>query len=237
MKPLELAKQFMKKGVDFICVTAVAFSFSACNPPAAVETKEETAPVESAPQEDTRPVILFLGDSLTAGYQLDPAQAFPAHIQRFIDGNHMSFQVVNAGVSGDTSLDGLNRLDWLLTQPVHTLVLALGANDGLRGQPASFTRQNLMAICERARELYPAIRLVVAGMKMPANYGEPYRSEFEKLFAEVADECNAVFIPFILEDVAGQPALNMADGIHPNPDGHRVIARTVWPYIQEALAQ
>ncbi|HMP73447.1 MAG TPA: arylesterase [Kiritimatiellia bacterium] len=182
------------------------------------------------------PVILFLGDSLTAGFQLDPEDAFPALIQRRLDEEGLGLRVMNAGVSGDTTSDGLNRLDWLLTQPVGVMVIALGANDALRGQPIEMMEGNLREMIGRTRERYPEAAVVVAGMKMPVNLGEPYRSEFHAMYGRIAEDMQTGFIPFLLEGVGGVPELNLADGIHPNEAGHRRIAETVWQGLSGILA-
>lgn len=186
-------------------------------------------------QTDDRPVILFLGDSLTAGYRLDPDDAFPAEIQRRVDAAGLSYRIANAGVSGDTSLDGLNRLDWLLTQPVAMLVLTLGSNDALRGLPLGQTQAHLDAILARTLARYPEVHLVVSGLQMPANLGPAYRGEFERIFPSLAEKYDATLIPFILDGVATDPDLNLADGIHPNPQGHQIIADTVWTAIKPLL--
>lgn len=201
-------------------------------------SNEEDDPLRDAtspPADDERPVILFLGDSLTAGYYLDPADAFPALVQAKIDERGLPYRAVNAGVSGDTSTDGLNRLDWLLHQPVDILVLALGANDALRGQPVEHIRGNLDEIMTRTRARYPDVRIVLAGMKMPVNYGEPYISDFERMFVDLADKHDAVLIPFLLEGVAGDPVLNLRDGIHPTEEGHAIMAETVWRHVERVL--
>lgn len=193
-------------------------------------TRVETARV------DERPVILFLGDSLTAGYHLDPEDAFPALIQRRIDAElDGDWRAVNAGVSGDTTADGLNRLNWVLRQPVDVLVLALGANDALRGQPIDNIRRNLDQILERTRERYPEVRFVIAGMQMPHNYGAQYTAAFRALFVELAEKYDAALVPFLLEGVAGDPSLNLRDGIHPTEVGHEIIADTVWTYLKPLL--
>lgn len=206
-----------------------------CSPSPETEPVREAAPPAEAVERDERPVVLFLGDSLTAGYYLDPEDAFPALIQRKMDEGDLPYLAMNAGVSGDTSIDGLNRLDWLLGRPVSVLVLALGANDGLRGQPVDHIRSNLDQIMTRTRERYPDVRIVLAGMKMPSNYGEPYASDFEGMFVELAETHDAVLIPFLLEGVAGDPRLNLRDGIHPTEEGHRIIAETVWRYLERVL--
>ena len=181
-------------------------------------------------------VILFLGDSITAGYGLDPEQAFPALIQEKIDAKSWKFKVVNAGQSGDTSAGGLNRLDWLLKNRVDVLILELGANDGLRGLPAETTRKNLQAIIDRTKGKYPETKVIVAGMKVPPNMGGDYGRKFEAVFADLAKKNKAVLIPFVLEGVGGSRELNLADGIHPTPKGHEIVAANVWKVLEPRLA-
>ena len=180
-------------------------------------------------------VILFLGDSITAGYGLDPEQAFPALIQEKIDAKSWKFKVVNAGQSGDTSAGGLNRLDWLLKNRVDILILELGANDGLRGLPAETTRQNLQAIIDRTKDKYPEAKVIVAGMKVPPNMGGDYGRKFEAVFADLAKKNKAVLIPFVLEGVGGSRELNLADGIHPTAKGHEIVAANVWKVLEPLL--
>jgi acyl-CoA thioesterase I len=180
-------------------------------------------------------VILFLGDSITAGYGLDLDQAFPALIQEKIDAKSWNFKVVNAGQSGDTSAGGLNRLDWLLKNRVDILILELGANDGLRGLPAETTRKNLQAIIDRTRGKYPEAKVIVAGMKVPPNMGGDYGRKFEAVFADLAKKNKAVLIPFVLEGVGGSRELNLADGIHPTAKGHEIVATNVWKVLEPVL--
>jgi acyl-CoA thioesterase-1 len=180
-------------------------------------------------------VILFLGDSITAGYGLDLDQAFPALIQEKIDAKSWNFKVVNAGQSGDTSAGGLNRLDWLLKNRVDILILELGANDGLRGLPAETTRKNLQAIIDRTKGKYPEAKVIVAGMKVPPNMGGDYGRKFEAVFADLAKKNKAVLIPFVLEGVGGSRELNLADGIHPTAKGHEIVATNVWKVLEPIL--
>jgi acyl-CoA thioesterase-1 len=185
---------------------------------------------------EERPLILFLGTSLTAGYGLeDPDQAFPALIQLQLDAARLPYRVMNAGVSGETSAGALRRLEWLLRRRVDVLVLETGANDGLRGQDPEFTRANIQAIFDRAREQRPSPRLVLAGMEALPNYGEEYRRRFRAVFPELARKNGAVLIPFLLEGVAGIPSLNQADGIHPTAEGHKRIADTVFRALRPLL--
>jgi acyl-CoA thioesterase I len=180
-------------------------------------------------------IILFFGDSLTAGYGIDNSQAFPALVQQRIDRHNWPFIAVNAGLSGETSAAGLRRIDWLLRRPVDILVLELGANDGLRGIPLAQTRQNLQAIIERTQAKYPQVALVIAGMQIPPNLGPEYTEEFRQIFPNLAQENQAALIPFLLEDVAGIPELNLPDGIHPTPEGHSMLAANVWKVLEPLL--
>jgi acyl-CoA thioesterase I len=190
---------------------------------------------ESHAAEPKSRTILFLGNSITAGFGLDPAQAFPALIQKKIDARRWSFQVVNGGQSGDTSSGGLGRLDWLLKNRVDVLVLELGANDGLRGLPVETTRKNLQAIIERTRHKYPEAKVILAGMKVPPNMGGDYGRKFEAVFADLAEKNNAPLIPFILEGVGGVRELNLADGIHPTAKGQEMVAANVWKVLEPIL--
>ncbi len=176
--------------------------------------------------------ILFFGDSLTAGYGLDPSEAFPALVQKKLDSLKLNFKVINAGLSGETSAGGLRRINWVLQNKVDILVLELGANDGLRGISLDDTEQNLQKIINAARKKYPSVRLVVAGMKVPPNLGPEYSKQFETIFQELAQKNEAALIPFLLEGVGGVPELNLRDRIHPNTEGHKRVAENVWQVLQ-----
>lgn len=182
-----------------------------------------------------RKTVLILGDSLAAGYGLEPDEAFPALLQGKIDAAGLNFQIVNAGQSGDTSAGGLRRINWLLRQPVGVLLLELGGNDGLRGISPAATRTNLQQIINRTRERNPSVKLVVAGMRMPDNMGEQFTREFEQIFTGLARENDAALIPFLLAEVGGDPKLNLPDLIHPNAEGHRIVARTIWQVLEPVL--
>jgi acyl-CoA thioesterase I len=184
---------------------------------------------------DDRPVILFIGTSLTAGYGLPSQEAFPSLIQRKIDAEGLDFRVVNAGVSGDTSAGGLRRIDWLLQSPVSVLVLELGANDMLRGLDPDAMRQNLAKIIERTRAANPNAKLLVAGMRAAPNLGSTYIRKFESTYPDLASKYKAQLIPFLLEDVAARPELNQVDRIHPTAEGHKLIAERVWRVLQGML--
>jgi acyl-CoA thioesterase-1 len=179
--------------------------------------------------------VLFFGDSLTAGYGLDPAQAFPALIQAKITARGWDFQVINAGISGETTAGGLRRIDRVLQRPIAVLVLALGANDGLRGLPLADAKRNLQAIIDRTRHTYPQAKIVLAGMQVPTTLGREYATGFHTMFSDLATANAATLIPFLLEGVAGIPALNLPDGLHPNPAGHRIIAENVWQVLEPIL--
>jgi acyl-CoA thioesterase I len=179
--------------------------------------------------------VLFLGDSITAGLGIEPSQAFPNLIQKKIDAQGWNFKVINGGQSGDTSAGGLGRIDWLLKNRVDVLVLELGANDGLRGLPVEVTRKNLQAIIDQTREKYPAVKVVIAGMMVPANMGRDYGREFQAMFADLAKKNKAALIPFILEGVGGRRELNLPDGIHPTARGHQIVAANVWKVLGPVL--
>ncbi len=181
--------------------------------------------------------VVFFGDSLTAGYGLhDPdMQSYPAQIQRKIDAEHLSWRVVNAGVSGETSAGGLRRIDWVLRQRPDVFFLELGANDGLRGTAAEVTQANLQAIIDRVRSKYPEARIVLAGMRMPPNMGQDYAEAFRALYPALARRNQIALIPFLLEGVAEVADLNQADRIHPNPSGAAIVADVVWKTLRPIL--
>jgi acyl-CoA thioesterase-1 len=193
------------------------------------------APAEDPAAPSARPRIVALGDSLTAGYGLLESQSYPAVLQEHIDRDGYAFEVVNAGVSGDTSAGGLRRLDWALDGDVRVLIVALGANDGLRGLSADEMKENLTAIIARARER--RVVVILAGMEAPPNYGPEYATSFRQAFRDVAQQERVLFLPFLLDKVAGENALNQRDGIHPNEQGARMVADTVWTVLRPLLDQ
>lgn len=189
-----------------------------------------------AQSESTRK-ILFLGDSLTAGYGLSKDEAYPQLIQEKLDHGGYRYQVVNAGISGDTSAGGLRRIDWLLRQEPAILFLALGANDGLRGVNPGETMKNLSAIIEKTRNKYPEVQILVAGMKVPPNLGGTYAETFVEVFEKLSVQQQVALMPFLLEGVAGRAELNLADGIHPNREGQKIVADHVWTYLEPLLVK
>jgi acyl-CoA thioesterase I len=190
----------------------------------------------AAAEADTR-TIVFFGDSLTAGYGLDDpsSDAYPALIQKKIEQAHLPWRVVNAGLSGETTSGGLRRVDWILRQPVDIFVLALGANDGLRGIQPEVSRQNLAQILERVRAKNPTATLVVAGMQMPREMGAAFTVAFGKIFSTVAQKFDATLVPFLLDGVGGRPELNQGDQIHPTSEGHVIVAENVWKILRPLL--
>jgi acyl-CoA thioesterase-1 len=179
--------------------------------------------------------ILFFGNSITAGYGLEPHQAFTYLVQQKIDSLGLKYQVVNAGLSGETTASGKNRVNWVLKQPVDIFVLELGANDGLRGIPLEETQKNLIEIIQKVKEQKPNAQIVLACMQIPPSMGPEYTKRFKDLFPEVAKQTNAHLIPFLLEGVAGEPDLNLKDGIHPNEKGERIVAENVWKMLKGIL--
>jgi acyl-CoA thioesterase-1 len=198
-------------------------------------TGRAEAPTAVASARDARPVILFVGTSLTAGYGLDPEEAYPALVQRRIDAAGLAYRVVNAGVSGETSAGTRRRIGWLMRQRVAVLVLETGANDGLRGQDPEATEANIQAIFDAARRQAPPPKLVLMAMEALPNYGEDYRRRFRALFPEVARRNGATLVPFLLAGVAGDPSLNQADGIHPTAEGELRVADNVWKALRPIL--
>lgn len=204
-----------------------------CEPPRGEPEASESA-VPAAVSE--RPTVVFLGTSLTAGLGLEPEQAYPALIQRKIDSAGLTYRVVNAGVSGETSAGARRRVEWLLREPVEVLVVETGANDGLRGLSPDSLHANIQAVLVRAREMRPAPKLVLLGMRVPPNYGRTYSQRFQAIYPELARENGAELVPFLLDGVGGVAALNQPDGIHPTAEGHRKMAETVWRVLEPVLA-
>lgn len=186
-------------------------------------------------KEKAQKTILFFGNSLTAGMGLEIEDAFPALIQKKLDKMSAGFQVVNAGLSGETTASGKNRLSWVLKQKVDIFVLELGANDGLRGIPLSETRNNLQEMIDEVQRHNPNVKILLAGMQIPPNMGQKYTSEFKMIFPELAEKNGIALIPFLLKDVAGIADLNQEDGIHPTAKGQRILAENVWVVLEPEL--
>lgn len=191
----------------------------------------------SASDNPTGPIkrVVVLGDSITAGYGLNPSLAYPALLQQKINQVSLNYKVVNAGVSGDTTAGGLRRVDWAMGQGAEVLIIALGGNDGLRGIPPTQAQQNLQGIIQRARVLSPNVQIIIAGMQMPSSMGANYVKQFAAIFPEVATKNKAILIPFLLEGVGGIEKYNQSDLIHPTAEGQTKIAETVWKGLEPIL--
>ena len=223
-----------------ILTSACGISVSSCGFGAEPESSSAAAKARDATTADptapaARPRIVALGDSLTIGLGLVESQSYPSLLQKKLDEDGYAFEVVNAGVSGETSAGGLRRLDWALEGNVRVLIVALGANDGLRGLSVDEMKQNLSTIIQRAKERN--IVVILAGMEAPPNYGPEYVQAFRRAFPDIASKEHVLLIPFLLDRVAGQATLNQADGIHPNPQGAAIIADTIWPVLRSVIDQ
>ncbi|HLL13471.1 MAG TPA: arylesterase [Pyrinomonadaceae bacterium] len=222
----------MRKFISFSLTLLAAFILCACgnNQPAALPAPPAVA---SPPPASNRPKIVALGDSLTAGYGLSLHESYPSLLQEQLKRDGFDYEVVNAGVSGDTTAGGLSRLDWTLEGDVRFVILELGANDILRGLPTSETRRNLAQIIERSRAR--GAQVLLAGMLAPTNYGAEYQRASMEIFPALAEEYDLPMIPFFLDRVAGIENLNLEDGVHPNPEGTRIVAETVYQYLKPML--
>jgi len=218
------------------------FLIFGCENSSHVEKDEATA--MSLAESDTtlrqeitkRKVILFFGNSLTAGYGVDPEDAFTSIIQNKLDSLSYPYEVINAGVSGETTASGNSRLDWVLKQQdIDVFVLELGANDGLRGIPTKETRSNLTEMIDKVRKAEPGVKILLTGMMVPPNMGDSYGQSFAQIFSEVANNKEINLMPFLLKDVAGEPQFNIEDGIHPNEKGHKIIAENLWSHLEGLL--
>jgi acyl-CoA thioesterase-1 len=215
--------------------TALVLTIAACqSSPNTTDSKQSTTPQTTAPA-PARKAIVFFGNSLTAAYQLSPEQGFTALIQKKIDSLGMPYTCVNAGLSGETTADGKNRIEWVLQQPMDVFVLELGANDALRGLPVTASKPNLQSILDQVKAKYPACKIVLAGMLAPPNLGAAYTNAFRDMYTDLAKANNATLIPFLLEGVAGISKLNLEDGIHPNVEGQKIVAETVWKSLKTVL--
>jgi acyl-CoA thioesterase-1 len=210
----------------------ILFSFSCNQKPA--DTSLEKLDQQSE-EINSKKLILFFGNSLSAGYGIDADDAFPGLVADRIDSLGLDYRVVNGGLSGETTASGLSRLDWFLEEEPAIFVLELGGNDGLRGIPLTETKKNLKGIIQKVRSKYPKTTILLAGMQIPPNMGPEYTSEFRELYPNVAEEENVVLIPFLLEGVAGNPDLNLPDGIHPTEEGHLIVFETIWEYLEDLL--
>ncbi|MCH6236200.1 arylesterase [Cognataquiflexum rubidum] len=206
--------------------------------PSCSTKNEKTSESESTSKTETvqsKKLILFFGNSLTAGYGIEAEDAFPGLTAARIDSLGLNYRVINAGLSGETTASGLSRLDWFLEEEPAIFILELGGNDGLRGITPSETKKNLKGIIQLVRGKYPETIIVLAGMQIPPNMGQEYTKEFSELFPQTAAEENVELIPFLLEGVAGNPDLNLPDGIHPTEEGHLIVFETIWVTLKNLL--
>ena len=217
-----------------LLLSTLLFLGSACNQE---QEKEKKVTIEKSvrPEKSDKKTVLFYGNSLTAGYGLDEEASFPSLIQNKIDSLNLDYIVINGGLSGETTASGLSRLEWFLEEEPEIFVLELGGNDGLRGIPLDETRRNLQAIIGSISKKYPGTKILLAGMQIPPNMGIDYTEEFRTMYAEIAENQNIEFIPFLLEGVAGDPDLNLPDGIHPTEEGQKIVAQTVWKHLAPLL--
>jgi acyl-CoA thioesterase-1 len=222
----------------FVKVMAAVAVIGACS---TGQDKDSASGARDSVAPDTTPAapkrLLFVGTSLTAGLGLEPEEAYPALIARRIDSLDLPFRVDNAGYSGETSAGALRRIDWLVREPVDVLVLETGANDGLRGLSVDSMRANIQAIIDRVRAASPHVRILLVGMEAPPNLGARYTSEFRKVFPDLAKRNGATLLPFLLLGVAAVDSLNQGDGIHPNAEGSRRLAETVWAVLLPLLVE
>ncbi len=219
-----------------LVLIAVCALMAACRSESpAPASRSAPVPAPAVASERARPRIVFLGDSLTAGLGLQQHQSYPALIGARLASEGYNYEIVNAGVSGDTSAGGLRRLDWSLDGDVKVLVVALGANDGLRGLSPEEMKSNLAAILERATAR--GVTMVLAGMEAPPNFGADYTRQFRGVYTDLAQQYPVRFMPFLLQGVAGNASLNQADGIHPNVRGAQMVADLVWAELLPVLAR
>ena len=240
-KQLDLNRTASSKAkiIKFCYILSVILLLGCGNEKSKEKVKESTSETEqetSVSEANQTKTILCFGDSITAGYGLDDSnEAFPALLQNKIDSLGLDYNVINSGVSGETTAGGLSRIDWVLKQDIAVFLLELGGNDGLRGVPLTETRSNLQAIMDAVREKDPETTIILAGMELPPNMGNEYTTEFRLVFSELAEKNDVLFIPFILKDVGGIPELNQGDGIHPTAEGHQIVASTVWEVLKSVI--
>lgn len=226
-----------RNDIKYILAFCLTLILCACGGKSTTSNSQQTAtPQSENPGTSDKKNILFFGDSLTAGYGLDdPDQAFPGVIQHKIDSLKLPYNVINAGVSGETTAGGLGRIDWVLKQKISVFILELGANDGLRGIPTDETAKNLQAIIDKVKAKYPNAKIILAGMMVPPSMGADYSSSFRAVFPSLAKKNNIDLIPFLLDNVAGNPKLNQKDGIHPTAEGAKIVAGNVWKVLKGDL--
>ena len=218
----------------FLFSFGLVILFSSCS-----EEKKESVQTETTAEKEEvasdEKIILFFGNSLTAGYGIEQDLAFPGLIQDRLDSLGKDYKVINGGLSGETTAGGLSRIDWFLEDEPSIFILELGGNDGLRGIQLAETKKNLEAIIDKVQTKYPSTKIILAGMQIPPNMGTEYTQEFQAIYPKVAEEKDVELIPFLLQDVGGIKELNLPDGIHPTEEGHIIVAETVWEILKEKV--
>ena len=224
------------------CLFGIVLVIASCSPPSDPSSSSDEPPAEQVTEnvnvEETtaeKKRIVFFGNSLTAAYGLDPEQGFTTIIQHRIDSLELGYEVVNAGLSGETTAGGKERVDWILQQPVDIFVLELGGNDGLRGIAPKASEENLQSIIDKVTEHSPEARIILAGMEAPPNMGSDFTRDFRAMYPRLAKVNDTELIPFFLEGVGGEAHLNLPDGIHPNAEGQKIVAETVWKVLKGML--
>lgn len=226
---------FPKKGFKLLLLSLiVTFALFSCTEKKTEQIQAE-AKTETQEVKEDKKIILFFGNSLTAGYGIEQDLAFPGLTQDRLDSLGKNYKVINGGLSGETTAGGLSRLDWFLEDQPDIFVLELGGNDGLRGIQLSETKKNLLAIIDKVQSKYPETKIILAGMQIPPNMGPEYSEEFSQIYPSVAEEKNVKLIPFLLENVGGIKELNLPDGIHPTEEGHKIVFENVWEYLKEEV--
>lgn len=222
----------------FSLLFSVQLIWEACREPERlpIKVKSKQESMKGTKAKDSALIILFFGNSLTAGYGVKPEDAFPSIIQKRLDSLVLAYKVINAGLSGETTASGVNRIEWVLREPVAIMILELGANDGLRGIDPEESKINLQEIIDLTQTKYPDIRIIIAGMEAPPNMGQEYVSAFRSIFPELSQMNDLPLIPFLLEGVGGELELNQQDGIHPNEQGHKIVANNVWEVLEGELS-
>lgn len=233
--PTRMAPKLLK--FCYFIIALLSISCREANPKNIADTQQTTVAVEDTVEtKTTSKTILCFGDSITAGYGLDDTDdAYTGVLQQQIDSLDLDYTVINSGVSGETTAGGKSRIDWVIQQQPSIFLLELGANDGLRGVALTETKANLQAIINVVKEKSPETTIILAGMQLPPNMGLAYTTGFKNLFIALAEENKLALVPFILKDVGGIAALNQNDGIHPNVEGHKIVAQNVWEVLQPLL--
>jgi acyl-CoA thioesterase-1 len=224
--------------IRLVIILFATVTLAACgeNKKPATEEASQNTTAEIKVDSSASKIALFFGDSITAGYGLDdPSEAFPGVIKNKIDSLKLPYKVINAGLSGETTAGGNGRVDWLLKQKIDVFLLELGANDGLRGIPATETSKNLQSIIDKVKAKYPQAKIILLGMQVPPNMGPDYTNKFKAVFPALAAKNNIPLVPFLLQGVGGVPELNQGDGIHPTAKGAKIVAENVWKVLKGVL--